>query len=91
MTVAAGRFAALSAFPPTSSVLVCAPGTKTPATLYADKISGTTVDNPVTTDSLGNLSFFAVAGDYDLAFVTADASWTFTVSVRPDPSQTWTG
>ncbi len=91
MTVAAGRFSALAAFPPSSSVLVCSPGTKTPAALYADKISGTTISNPVTTDTLGNLSFFAVAGDYDLVFAYGDVTRVVTVTVPPDPTQAWPG
>jgi hypothetical protein len=91
MTVAAGRFSALGAFAPGESVNVFNTGTTTLATLYADKISGTTVANPVTADELGDLGFFAVPGDYDLNAPTGTVDRTVTVSVRFDPSQAWTG
>lgn len=36
------------------------------ASLYTDETGGTGAPNPTYTDSLGNLQFFAAAGDYDL-------------------------
>jgi hypothetical protein len=56
-------------------------GTLTPATLYTDRTKATTTANPVFTDALSNLAFYADPGQYDLK--TA-AGYVLTVSVVPD-------
>jgi hypothetical protein len=91
MTVAAGRFTALKACPAGSSVSVFTVGTTTLSTLYADKISGTTAANPVIADNYGNINFFAVPGDYTLAWAVGDAEVTVAVTVPADPTQAWPG
>ncbi len=56
-------------------------GTTTLATLYTDNTATTTVPNPTTTDSLGNLTFYALPGRYTLS----SAAGRTTVAVVPDP------
>jgi hypothetical protein len=91
VTVAAGRFAALKACPAGSPVSVFNVGTTTLSTLYADKISGTTAANPVIADNYGNINFFAVPGDYSLAWTQDDAEVSITVTVPADPTEAWPG
>jgi hypothetical protein len=91
VTVAAGRFSALAAFPPEISVSVCTTGTSTLASLYTDHTNGTAAPNPVTTDEDGNLQFFAMAGDVDLKYPVGSATRKITVTVRPDPRDAWPG
>jgi hypothetical protein len=91
MTVAAGRFSALGAFPASTPVSVFVTTTTTLASLYTDAINGTSAPNPVATDEYGNLAFFAVAGSYDLNAVFGDADRTVTITVQPDPSNPWPG
>lgn len=55
----------------------------TDAVLYADRIRSTVVDNPVQTDALGNLVFFAEPGFYKIT--TFDESTAVIVSVPTDP------
>lgn len=55
-----------------------------PTTLYATEQKLATVSNPVKTDSRGNLSFYAVPGEY-LLFWPGAIGYTFvTVNVHPD-------
>ena len=96
MTVAAGRFTAVGGLPPLIPVSVCAPGTTTLASLYVDATSGTPALNPVPVDAFGGLSFFAVAGSYDLVYDVADEMVTSNelkrrihITVQPDPSNPW--
>jgi hypothetical protein len=91
MTVAAGRFVALGAVTPGVPVSVFNIGTTTLAALYADKISGTTVANPVIADIAGNINFFAVPADYQLVYQLNDSEVSVPISVRFDPSESWTG
>jgi hypothetical protein len=96
MSVNAGRFTGLNAAPPNSSVAVYTHGTKTLASLYTDKSSGTAAANPVPVDSFGNFSFFAVPGDVDLALPVGPelGPWgieTITVTVPADPTEAWPG
>lgn len=51
---------------PSTPATVCVSGTSTPITLYTDKTKTTTAANPAVSSNLGNLSFFADPGDYDL-------------------------
>lgn len=89
MTTAAGRFTAIDALPANEPVAVYQNGSL--ATLYATKNGGTTVANPVTTDSFGTLSFFAVPGDFQLTFAVGDVDRTITITVPADPSLAWPG
>lgn len=91
MTVAAGRFAALGAFPPLAVVSVFTVGTTTLAALYADKITGTSAPNPVSADQFGDLIFFAAPGDVTLFTQTGDAGRSITVTVPADPTEAWPG
>lgn len=49
-----------------TAVTVRLPGTATAATLYTDRNKGTAAANPVSSDSYGNLAFYADPGLYDL-------------------------
>lgn len=69
--------------PPTVSVYNH--GTTTLATLYTDKTAAATAANPIVVASLGDLSFFAAAGDYDISVTLGEETDTFTVSVN-DPT-----
>lgn len=60
-------------------------GTSTLATLYTDKTAGTTAANPITVGSLGDLSFFAAAGDYDVEVTLGEETDVFTVTVNDAP------
>jgi hypothetical protein len=91
MTIVAGRFTALAAFPPLAVVSVYTVGTTTLAALYADKITGTAAPNPVTADLFGDLSFFATPGDLTLFTQTGDAGRSVTVTVPADPTEAWPG
>lgn len=51
------------------------------ATIYTDRTKATTTSNPVTTDSNGNLSFFADPGEYDFTALGG----TFSDQVPADP------
>jgi hypothetical protein len=55
----------------------------TTATLYTDQTKGTVAANPVSTDSYGNLSFYAVPGIYVLSFSVGGIPSTKTVPVIP--------
>ncbi len=80
MTVPAGRFLALRAFPPNTQVTVYSSGTL--ASLYTDKDTGTAAPNPVAADAFGNFQFYAASGDYELVYPGVE----ITVTVWPDPS-----
>ncbi len=81
------------------SVEVYQHGTSTPAQLYQPSTSGNIQTlpvplasanystNPVLTDSLGNLVFWAAPGVYDLAFTIQGVQTSRTVVVRPDPAE----
>lgn len=93
MTVQAGRYEAmlLLATQPNEPIAdqevnVYAVGTTTHASVYTDHIAGTAAANPVLTDPLGNLEFFAVPGDYDVEFVWGNVTIRHTVTVRNDPA-----
>ncbi len=45
-------------------------GTSTLATLYTDETMAVEADNPVTVDALGNITFYAEPGDYDMKLIT---------------------
>lgn len=51
------------------------------ATVYADRHRIETLDNPVMTDDLGNITFFANPGKYKMAFANREIS----ISVPEDP------
>jgi len=87
MTVETGRYSIVMALPSNAIVRVYNHGTQTLASLYTDKSTGTAAPNPIQADGFGTLSFFAVPGDYDLAFPGHE----ITVTVRPDPANAWTG
>jgi hypothetical protein len=58
-----------------------------PTTLYTDETKVTTAPNPVTTDERGNLSFFAVPGEYYLHWAGALEDLFIVVNVHPnDPA-----
>jgi hypothetical protein len=59
----------------------------TKATLYTDRTKVTTTANPVVTDALGNLTFWAEPGRYVLAVLVGTTTRTFNVSVLPDPAE----
>ena len=59
------------------------------ATLYTNATGTTTTSNVVSTDSRGQLRFFAVPGYYDLAYTDAVGAQTLRVLVPTDPSQTY--
>jgi hypothetical protein len=65
-------------------VFVFLPGTKTKATLFADKGGQYTAPNPVYTDVRGELVFLAQEGFYDLYMPTGD----LTVAVTVEASST---
>jgi hypothetical protein len=91
MTVAAGRFSGLHAVPANTSVSVFNVGTTTLASIYTDKINAVVAPNPVTADNFGSFGFFAVPGDYSLAWAQDDAEVTVTITVPPDPTEAWPG
>ncbi|MEM0142419.1 MAG: phage tail protein [Candidatus Parvarchaeum sp.] len=53
------------------------------ATLYTDQTRANTLANPVTTDSNGNLLFFADPGQYTLSFSNGSTQINYTVMVSP--------
>jgi len=57
------------------------------ATLYQSYDSTTTVSNPVSTDSYGNLTFFAQPGQYTLYVNINGIVTTYTVTVHPWPAE----
>lgn len=57
--------------------------TATLATLYTDRTATVTASNPSTTSAIGNLSFFAMPGRYDVLM----NGTTITVTVYPDPAE----
>jgi len=57
------------------------------ATLYQSYNSTTTVSNPVSTDSYGNLTFFAQPGQYTLYININGIVTTYTVDVHPWPAE----
>lgn len=65
---------------PNTPVNVFQLGTTIPITLYTDPTKATQATNPVSTDTLGNLTFYADPGRYDLLCRGTD----LTVSVLPD-------
>lgn len=52
-------------------------------TLYADRHRVDQLENPVYTDELGNLTFYAEPGRYSLALGT----WSITITVPEDPAE----
>jgi len=68
---------------PSTPVTVYLHGTTTAASLYTDQTGGTAATNPVNTDTLGNLSFYAAPGLYDLSFTVGGVASTLTVEVVP--------
>ena len=85
----AGRFGAEAIIsslgvPVTSTPVTVYPhGSGTPASLYTDQTMGTASTNPISTDGLGNLTFYAQPGLYDLAFTVGGVATTQTVEVLP--------
>ena len=85
----AGRFGAEAIIsslgvPVTSTPVTVYPhGSGTPASLYTDQTMGTATTNPISTDGLGNLTFYAAPGLYDLAFTVGGVATTQTVEVLP--------
>lgn len=67
---------------PNHSVSIFIHGTFTLAVLYTDKTMGSTTANPTTSDAVGNLTFFATPGEYDL---TPLGDSTVSVMVPNDP------
>ena len=65
-----------------TAVSVYVHGTSTLAALYTDRTKATPASNPTTTDSSGNLTFYANPGLYDCAAPTG----AFTIAVGIDPS-----
>lgn len=59
----------------------------TNATLYTSRTKATTAANPATTDSSGNLSFFADPGQYNLSVTIGSTTTTTLVTVPVDPSE----
>ena len=90
MTVEAGHYSSIG-FPPSTPVSVFTHGTTTLVSTYTDHSTGTAAANPVTTDAEGTLSFFAVAGDLDLAWSVGDLERTAFITLQPHPSNAWTG
>ena len=72
--------------PAGTEVVVYEAGTTTPATLYADR-DRAPADNPAVVTALGNLTFFAEPGEYDLLV----GSTTLRVVAVPDPRDTDSG
>lgn len=71
-------------------------GTATLANLFSDSAGATPKTNPVTTDSVGNLSFYVAQGAYDFAvsgitvpFDVEPKAPTY-VHTQTIPNQTWT-
>lgn len=62
-------------------------GTRTLAPLWTDRTKTTPADNPTTTDDVGNLTFFADPGEYDVEGNSA----TITVTLYMDPAEPITG
>jgi hypothetical protein len=61
-------------------------GTTSAAQLYTDAISGVTAANPVETDALGNLAFYAAPGNYDICYVRGDVKLRQTATVGAPPA-----
>lgn len=59
----------------------------TNATLYTTRLKAATATNPATTDSSGNLSFFADPGQYNLSITIGGTTTTTLVTVPVDPSE----
>ena len=55
----------------------------TAVTLYADRYRIDQIDNPVLTDDLGNITFFAEPGKYKMVFQSREIP----ISVPEDPSE----
>lgn len=73
-----------------TSVTVYESDDSTAATLYTDQTKASTTANPVSTDSLGNLLFYADPGLYDLSFSIGGVPTTLTVMVNPFyPDAAW--
>lgn len=72
---------------PTTSVTVQTMAGAT-ATIYTDRNATTTAANPVTTDSAGNLSFFAFPGQYKLAYTGPSGPSLLPITVNLDPADT---
>ena len=66
-----------------ASVTVYESNGSTLASLYTDQTMATASANPVTTDTLGNLAFFATPGVYILSFSIGGVATTRTVQVQP--------
>ena len=66
-----------------ASVYVYLAGTSTLATLWADEGKTTTLNNPLTTDSLGRFAFYVDNGDYDLHVVKTGVVdwWDYDVTI----------
>ena len=58
-------------------------GTTTDASLFTDNTGTASASNPVTTDTFGNLAFYATPGLYDLSFTVGGVATTLTVLVEP--------
>lgn len=71
---------------PLAEVTVYEADGSTLATLYTDRSKGDTAGNPVVTDALGNLQFYAEPSRYVLSVVVGTTTRTFNVHVDPDPA-----
>lgn len=64
-------------------------GTTTPVSLYTDITGATGASNPVSTTSLGDLTFFCQAQVVDLNFTVGGIPTTLTVVVYPSADSGW--
>lgn len=59
----------------------------TRAALYTDRTRGGSAANPVVTDALGNLTFYADPGRYVLNVTVGTTVRNFQINVAPDPDE----
>lgn len=82
----------VTGLPANTSVKVCSHGTTTAVDLYSTRTGTGAVTNPVITDTLGHVSFFAVTSqDVDLIFDQSGMQTRLTFTVWPDPHNSWPG
>lgn len=72
---------------PNATITVYVAGTSTLATLYANTSGTVALANPVTSNYLGDFSFYAGAGLYDLSVISGSTARNYTDVLLAPPSQ----